>query len=192
MLRTPNDKRREGRRQRDVNQLADAHASWQEGKEWRMWLGISADQRQLAGYLSALGAGRATQKQNMKHARSRAGTAWAAQVQMLNPVRRPARDGEATPAASASAAVFDAGASEYRRRMTNRSSCWAEPIKREPCAQPVPAVPAKELLPRTSERSALSGTGKWGFPPVTPGQMLYAQGLVDQQCSAVLRSVMRY
>lgn len=74
---------------------------------------MSADESQLDGYISASEAGRATQKQNMKHARSRAGTAWA-QVQMLNPVRRPARDSEATSAASASAAVFDACASEYR------------------------------------------------------------------------------
>lgn len=125
--------------------------------------GVSADESQLDGSLSAFGAGRATQKQNMKHARSKAGTPWAAQVQMLNPVQRSARDSEATSAASASAAVFDGCASEYRRRMTNGASCWAEPIKREPCTKPVPAVPAKELLPQTSERSALSGIRQVGF-----------------------------
>lgn len=76
--------------------------------------GISADESQLDGSLSASEAGRATQKQNMKLARRKAGIAWAAQVQMLNPVRRPARDSEATSAASASAAVFDVCASESR------------------------------------------------------------------------------
>lgn len=76
--------------------------------------------------------------------------------------------------------------------MTNRASCWAEPIKREPCTKPVPAVPAKELLPRPQNGVHSVESGKWGFPPVTPDQMLYARGLVDREYSVVLRCVMQY
>lgn len=45
--------------------------------------------------------------------------------------------------------------------MTNRASCQTEPIKREPWAKSVPAVPAEELP--SSERNALHGTRQVGF-----------------------------